>query len=141
MASEPTWREIFRQGVAPQFSLPGLKALRDALRDDDPRLIQGSTVCPVVLLAGEKDELIGACLLAYPFWQGDGFQRLRMVESAAAEVAAQAAAKVGRFVYVFLHFYDHTPRAEAFRELLPEVEAVIKTRLAAEGVPCTGSTR
>ena len=135
MKPEPTWREVFRQGIAPQFSLAGLRALRTALVVDDPRLIQGATMKPEVLLSGEADRISGCCLMAYPFWQGDGNRSHRMVETWAADVAA----KLGTSITVFLKFYDLTPRAELFALLLPEVEAVLQVREIEERAACTGS--
>jgi hypothetical protein len=38
-----SWRRVFREGLEPVVSTPGLLALRQALLTDDPRLIQGAT--------------------------------------------------------------------------------------------------
>jgi hypothetical protein len=45
-----SWRRVFREGLEPVVSTPGLLALRQALLTDDPRLIQGATTTPPPLM-------------------------------------------------------------------------------------------
>ena len=41
-----SWRKTWRDGVEPLVSTEGLEALRRALTNDDPRLLQGATSSP-----------------------------------------------------------------------------------------------
>ena len=41
-----SWRKVWREGLAPLLSDNSLRALRRALVEDDPRLIQGATTTP-----------------------------------------------------------------------------------------------
>ena len=61
--SQPEWLTTWRTAVAPQLSLPGLTALRDALRDDDPRLVQG-----VITRVYAGGEVGGSCAIGFAGW-------------------------------------------------------------------------
>ena len=56
------WRRVWRTGLAPQFSVAGLRALHMALICDDPRLMQGATCFP---LPSAECAVSGACAIGF----------------------------------------------------------------------------
>jgi hypothetical protein len=106
------------------LSRNALEALRDALRDDDPRLIQGATTTPPPLQCVQDWPVEAACVIGYAGWQGEGLETVAEVEEFFARTSYQIDLACGepagcRF---FLNWHDETPREEMRRELLPEVE-------------------
>jgi hypothetical protein len=63
-----SWRRVWREGFVPGISTPGLEALRKALVEDDPRLIQGATTSPPPLQCVEDWPVEGACAVGYCGW-------------------------------------------------------------------------
>ena len=61
-----SWRRTWREGFAPVLSIANLQALRKALQEDDPRLLQGATCCPPPLACLQDWPVEGACPIAYP---------------------------------------------------------------------------
>src|SRR5438105_3101970 len=74
------WRRVWRDGLAPQLSIRALQALRDALAEDDPCLIQGGTTTPPPLLSVADWPVEEACLIAYCGWRGEGLKTVAEVE-------------------------------------------------------------
>jgi hypothetical protein len=64
------WRIVWRDGFVPLLPTRGLEALRDALRSDDPRLVQGHTTSPPPLMCVSDWPVEAACLLG--FFAGGG---------------------------------------------------------------------
>jgi hypothetical protein len=124
------WREVWRSGVSPQLSTPGLEALKVALETDDPRLLQGATTSPPPLqfVADWKPE--AACVIGYAGWQGDGLETIEAVEEFFGRVcfAADQAMNEPAAVRWFLNPVDDWPREQMRRELLPEVERSLTQR-------------
>jgi hypothetical protein len=129
-----TWRDVFRRGVAPQLSLRGLFALRDALRRDDPRLTQGATTTPPPLGCVTDWPCEGACLIGYAGWIGDGLATVGEVESFFGFVCGKADAALNEISGVrhLLDAFDDWPREEMIANLLPEIEMAIREREDAE---------
>src|SRR5438094_8455764 len=75
-----SWRKVWRDGLAPQISTPGLEALRRALLTDDARLLQSATTSPPPLQCVLDWPVEGACALGYCGWQGDGLETIGEVE-------------------------------------------------------------
>lgn len=59
------WRKVWREGFVPNLATPALVALRDALRNDDPRLTQGSTTTPPPLMCVQDYPVEAGCALGY----------------------------------------------------------------------------
>ncbi|MCA1685871.1 MAG: hypothetical protein LC745_07755 [Planctomycetia bacterium] len=121
-AIEP-WRRVWRDGIAPQFGRAELTALRDALRDDDPRLIQGISTMPFAAFGhGRAPE--GACVLGFCGWASGGLTSVGEVEEAIGALCFGADARIADKggCRHFLNWYDETPRGEMRAALLPEVE-------------------
>jgi hypothetical protein len=125
-----SWRRVFREGLEPVVSTPGLLALRQALLTDDPRLIQGATTTPPPLRCVEFWPVEAACMTAYCFWQGDGLEIVAEVEEAFARAAFEMDKCLGEPAGCrhLLNWYDSTPRSEMIASLLPEVERALAMR-------------
>ena len=131
------WKLVWRKGFAPVLSNKGLAALRDALRNDDLRLVQGSTTTPPPLLC-VHDWPVEACdALGYCGWQGEGLVTVGEVEEFFARACYEADERLGEPAACrwFLNWYDDTPRHEMRAELLAEVERTLNERQPAEKHP------
>jgi hypothetical protein len=126
-----SWREAWRRGIAPQLSVGALTALRDALRDDDPRLLQGATTSPPPLHCVQDSPCEAACSIGYGGWQGDGLQTVAEVEEFFATVCFETDLAIGEPASCrwFINWTDETDRSTMIAELLPEVEKVLNDRL------------
>jgi hypothetical protein len=125
-----TWKTIFGL-VAAELTADGLSALRNALANDDPRLTQGSTVTPPPMRYVLDWPVEGACPIGFAGWWGDGLATVGQVEEHFARVCTavdQDAGEAGA-VRHFLNWFDDTPRDEARRLLLVEVEKALAARL------------
>ena len=129
-----SWRQVWREGFVPVISTRGLKALRDALSADDPRLTQGSTTTPPPLMCVQDWPVEAACALGYCGWQGDDLDTVGQVEEFFARVCFEADARLGEPAACrwFLNWFDDTPRIEMRRELLAEVEWALTEGLFVE---------
>lgn len=124
------WRRIWRDGLAPQLSTSGLQALYQGLAHDDPRLLQRFTADVPAARAFRARKIEAACALGYCAWKGDGVKRLGQVLDHFENVCTRADESVGELAASnhFLNWYDQTPRAEMRRQLLGEVERVLRQR-------------
>ena len=120
------WQNAWRVGFAPQLLDAELVALRDALRDDDPRLMQGGTVS-VRATAGYSIKC--ACAIAFCGWQG-GLETFAEVEEFFAALCFEADQRLEEPAGCrwFLNWFDETPRDQMRQELLIEVEATLAAR-------------
>lgn len=139
------WRYVFRNGVAKQLSANGLVALREAIKGDDPRLVQGITLKPIV--GGNHARVYSCCFISYAAWQGEGMELCGNVLDFFSRVCdrtneALMGKKVPseirdeRFpVKAFLNWYDDTQREVVFADLLPEIELELASRKGPEDEP------
>lgn len=112
------WRRAWRDGIAPQLSLTGLVALRDAIVRDDQKLVQGTVVKGGRCGGGITNACaIGICALA------DGAKTTEEVHEYFDQVTEQ-----GACADPFIEWFDYTQREIMRRELLPEVELAIKAK-------------
>lgn len=125
-----SWRKVWREGIAPNLTLPGLTALRQALATDDPRLLQGATTTPPPLMSVQDWPVEAACATAFCGWQGDGLETVGVVEEFFAQTCFKCDTLLNEPAACrwFLNWFDETPRDEMRRELLPEVELAIAQR-------------
>jgi hypothetical protein len=125
-----TWRKVWREGLAPQFSIAALSALRRALLTNDGRLMQGITTSPPPLpFVG--DWVVGsACAVAFCGWQGERLRTVAQVEEYFARVYRQADCLLGEAGACrwFLNWFDDTPRDQMRAELVAEVDRAIALR-------------
>jgi hypothetical protein len=122
-----SWRKVWREGLAPQISQAGLEALRLALIQDDPRLLQGATTSPPPLQCVQDWPVEAACGLGYCAWQGDGLETVAEVEEYFARACFEADQRLGEPAGCrwFLNWFDETPREEMRRQLLTEVNRAL----------------
>lgn len=130
-----SWRLVWRDGFVPVLSTECLTALRDALRDDDPRLIQRATSCPPPLSGVQERPCEAGCALGYmgAFAAGGfGVATVADAEEFFARACFEADQRLGEPAACrwFLDWFDRESRDELRRELLPEVERAIAERSA-----------
>lgn len=150
------WRIVWREGFAPVLPTDGLEALAAALRTDDPRLTQGSTTTPPPLICVADWPVEAADAIAFvgvsvsggfvctaeeakanpngPPHSNPGAALVGAVEEFFARACFDCDDAVGEVAACrfFLRWWDATPRAAVFRELLPEVELVLAIRRGAD---------
>lgn len=124
------WRIIWRRGIVPLLSLAGLKALENALVEDDPRLLQGATTTPPPLQCVEDWPVEGACGLGFCGWQGEGLETVKDVEEFFARICYQIDQAIGEPAACrhFLNWFDDVPREELRRLMLPEVQLALQEK-------------
>lgn len=124
------WRKVWRDGLVPHLSTDGLRALRMAVVEDDPRLIQGVTTSPPPLQSLQEWPVEGACGLGYCGWQGEGLQTVAAVEEYFAQLCFEADQALGEPAACrwFLNWFDDTPRAEMRALLVAEIDLALATR-------------
>lgn len=121
------WQEAWRNGIAPQLPTRGLEALHKALAEDDPALIQGTTVCSGPF----RSEVInGCCPIAYAGWKALGFSTWAEANGffESIRTGARSRAVMPETFARFLNFWDGTLRDVARPQLLAEVDLVLKER-------------
>jgi hypothetical protein len=129
-----SWRKVWREGVAPLLSTPGLEALQRALKNDDARLVQGSTTTPPPLPCVQDWPVEAACALGFCGWQGDGLESVSEVEEFFARTCFEIDQRLGEPAACrwFLNWFDETPRDEMRELLLDEVYRALGQRRSAE---------
>ncbi len=127
-----SWRNTWRKGVAPLLSTESLEALRQALANDDPHLLQGATTTPPPLQCVQDWPVEAACALGYCGWKGDGLETVAEVEEFFARMCFEIDQQMGEPAACrwFLNWFDDTPREEMRRELLVEVQRSLAQRLS-----------
>ena len=141
------WRKVWRNGFVPVLSSFGLVQLREALRYDDLRLVQGATTSPPPLMCVQDWPVEACCALGFCGWQGDGLQTVGEVEEFFARCCFEADERLGEPAACrwFLNWFDDAPRDTMRRELLAEVDAALADRIpralpAMEYRPCRQAT-
>lgn len=129
------WQFVWRRGFAPLLSTEALVALKSALEQNDPALLQGATTHPPPTPAVSDWPVEAACAVAYAAWQGDGLQTVGAVEEFFARACFRADQNLGErgACRWFLHWYDEAPRGAMRRSLLEEIEWTLAERA---GLPC-----
>ena len=72
----------------------------------------------------------GACALGYCGWQGEGLESVAEVEEFFARMCFEIDNRIGETAGCrwFLNWFDETPRDEAFRQMLAEVQRALAER-------------
>ena len=119
----PSWRYVWRRGFAPQLQRGHLEVLKQALETDDPRLIQGATVCPPPLSYLGDWPVEGACVIGFLGWQGEGKKTALEVEEFFARLCSECDRLLDEegSVRFLLNWYDETSRPQMLRALYREV--------------------
>jgi hypothetical protein len=124
------WRHCWRTGFAPLLSWEALRALRRALTDDDPKLIQGATTTPPPLACVQDWPVEAACAIGYAGWRGEELDTVGEVEEFFARMCFEADQRLGEpgGCRWLLNWFDETPRQEMRRQLLTEIDATLAQR-------------
>ncbi len=124
------WKEVWRRGFAPGFSTAALEALAKGLREDDPRITQGSTTTPPPLMCVQDWPVEAADAIGFAGWQGDGLATVGEVSGHFAKQCFDADQRLQEVAACrwFLNWFDDAPRGEVFRDLLAEVERELESR-------------
>ena len=128
-----SWRLVFRDGFVPVLSTGALTALRDAVRDNDPRLITGSTTLPPPLMCNQDWVCEGGCAFGFcGVHEGGGFgvATVQTAEEFFARACHEADQRLGEPAACrwFLNHWDLTPREKLFADVLPELELALESR-------------
>ncbi|HEY1189547.1 MAG TPA: hypothetical protein VGE74_18015 [Gemmata sp.] len=128
-----SWRLYWRKALAAVLPTTGIESLRDALRSDNPCLVQGSTTVPAPLIATRDERVCGACAIAFCGWQGDALETVGAVEEFFSRICWEGDQAFGEPAGCrkFLDWFDDTPRDEVRRELFAEVERTLAERSVA----------
>lgn len=126
-----SWRKVWRDGIAPVLGTSAIESLQQAIVRDDPRLLQQATTCPPPLLSLADTPCEAADAIGWCGWQGEFLKTVGQVEEYFARVCFDCDMRLGEPAACrwFLNWFDDTPRGEVIRELLPEVELVLTTRM------------
>jgi len=129
-----SWRNVWREGLAPLLSTTSLEVLRRALLTDDSRLLQGATTTPPPLQCVQDWPVEAACALGYCGWQGEGLESVAEVEEYFARLCFEVDQRLGEPAACrwFLNWFDETPRDEMRPHLLAEVNRALARRLDTE---------
>lgn len=124
------WQEVWRKGFAPFMPTEGLKALSDALAENDPQLISGSTTLPPPSENWAHYPIEAACAIGYIGWKGKDLQTIGECEEWFANMCFECNRVLGEpsACRWFLNWFDETPREEMIPKLLTEVNAELLKR-------------
>lgn len=125
-----SWRQVLR-ATLPLLPREGLLALLEALRNDDPALIQGATSSPPPLACVQDWPCEGACLVGYCGWKS-GLDTVGEVEEFFARWCHAADQALGEPAGCrwLLNWFDEAPREQVRASLLPEIEAYLTSTSA-----------
>jgi len=120
---------VIRQAVP----IDGLRALRVALAEDSPRVIQGETVKPLPTLANADEDCARACVLGFAVWKGFRLCSVahvaRWFENLRRTIGAARPGDAARFV----HWADFTPRDRMRAELVAVLDLILAEAAAEDG--------
>ncbi len=126
-----SWREVWRDGLAPVLSTVGLEALQSGLKGDDERIMQGATTRPPPVQCVADWPVEAACVIGYSGWRGDGLETVAEVEDYFKRTCFEIDRRLNEpgACRWFLNWYDETPRDEMRRLLAAEVDRALAERL------------
>lgn len=128
--SVPSWKNVWRKGIAPQLTVGALVALKQALLTDDVRLLQGATIYPPALANAQEEAVEAACALGYCGWKGQGLDSVGDATQFFDRLCFESDQAMGDpgAIRHFLNWFDDTPRPEMRRQLLIEVQMALDAR-------------
>lgn len=125
------WRKVFRQGFAPQLPTEALRSLRQALADDDRRLLQLATTDLPPLRAYEDEPVGQACAVGFCGLIGGlklNGEVNRFFDAVCAE--CDRLLEEPAISRHFLNYWDYTPRPDMRREVGAEIDLELERRVA-----------
>lgn len=125
------WRNVWRNGFAPNFTSDGLLALRHALEIDDCHITQSATTVPAAVPHVMDWPAEGACAITYCGWHGEQLETVGELEEYFSRVCFEADLLLGESGAArwFLNWYDEVPREEMRTSLLEEIDHELERRL------------
>jgi hypothetical protein len=125
------WKTVWHTGIAPELTLPGLKALRRALQENSKKLLQGRSYKTSITRHG----IFGTCPICYCDWQGSKDSELhtpKSLDEFFLRVWLRSGIRAGQpeACDIFIDWWDLTEREEAVSALLDEVQKTITEREA-----------
>ena len=113
------WRKVWRKGFKPLLNESALKALKKALEENDPKLIQGMIVVPFYSL----NKIKCVCPIAYCGWIGDNLSTVEEVNEFFSRMCFECGERMGEpsACRYFLNFWDENPKEEVRKLLLEEL--------------------
>ncbi len=127
------WRRAWRNGFSRQLSTSGLLALREALANDDPRLIQGPHTLPRHHCVRDSEcwpicpvKVEAACIICFAGWMGEWMSFVGDVRDYYENVFETSDWDAD--AYAFISWYDRAPRARMLKVMLAEVELALAER-------------
>jgi hypothetical protein len=126
------WQRVFRLGILPDVSTKALHAFRQALIEDSPLLIQGSTTSPPALHCVTDWTVEGACGLCWLTTDGDkpDVFTVGQLERLFMDAAWECYKRLGEpgAIRYWLNWFDDAPRGEMRAALLAEIDRAIAER-------------
>lgn len=131
-----SWRQVWRTGIVQQVDSRSLAILWEALKKDDPRIIQGATTVPTPVLQMMDQPVESADVIAFIGWQCFGAAKVAEAEDFWFRVFRESNSKTNcpDSACYFLNWYDSCPRNEMRESLIAEITREIAIRLSAEPV-------
>jgi len=123
---------IFRV-VAQAVPIDGLRALRKALAEDSPRVIQGETVKPLPTLANAEEDCARACVLGFAVWKGFRLLSVAYVARWFGHICRTIDAARPGDAARLVHWVDFTPRERMRAELVAVLDVVLAEAAAEDG--------
>jgi hypothetical protein len=114
---EPDWRTALRV-VLPYLPAGGVRAMMEALKADDARIIQGLNT-----RGNHAGDITAACPFCYALWHGLGLRRREDVELAFQSLALRLSDTHAGLLSDVLGFVDDAGRDVMRAGLLEEVRA------------------
>ncbi len=132
-----SWKNVWREGVAPLLSQEALEVLERALQDNDPQLVQGATTSPPPLQCAQDWPVEAACALGFCGWKSRNLETVAQVEEHFAQMCFEIDQRLGEPAACrwFLNWFDDTPREEMRQELLVEVQRALVERRELDEAP------
>ncbi len=126
-----SWREVWRDGLAPVLSTAGLEALGSGLKGGDERILQGTTTRPPPVQCVGDWPVEAACVIGYCGWRGERLETVAEVEDYFKRTCFEIDRRLNEpgACRWFLNWYDDTPWDEMRRLLAAEVDRVLVERL------------
>jgi hypothetical protein len=130
-ANMEAWRNVWRNGFAPNFTSDGLLALRQALESDDCQVTQSATTVPAARPEMMDWPAEGACAITYCGWHGEHLETVGELDEFFSRVCFEADLLLGESGAArwFLNWYDEVPRDEMRWSLLEEIDRELGHRL------------
>lgn len=131
----PAWKKVFREGLLPHVGGVELRTLRRLVIEDDKRLLQGATTTPPPLMCVQDWPVEAACLTGMCGWAKltDG-ELSEVTVGEVKEYFARMCYSIDQTVGEpggcrhLLNWWDETPRDEARRKLLSEIELALTSK-------------